>query len=174
MLVITLTGSLSSLKYGKLLGKKLNNFILERRAKKLLNQNKSKSNTNTRSEAIIHDCFIRYVLLFLSSVVPWTIIIVTCIWIPQGRNWTISLALSPLGTLLRFLLRRLNALSSTFFWGTYVANILGTGILGLLFILQQPKIGYCGADSDWKCEIIFGFSNGFCACLTTISTFVVS
>ncbi|RKO93097.1 putative fluoride ion transporter CrcB, partial [Blyttiomyces helicus] len=73
-----------------------------------------------------------------------------------------------LGTLLRFYLARLNAKFSTFPIGTFVVNMLGSGILGALYVAKNST-----SVSLLTCSSIAGLSDGFCGSLTTISTFAV-
>ena len=53
--------------------------------------------------------------------------------------------------------------------GTFVANVVGTGLLGTFHILQRtPKL-----PSPNACAILQGLMDGYCGCLTTVSTFAV-
>ncbi|KAK9472742.1 CrcB-like protein-domain-containing protein [Dipodascopsis tothii] len=72
---------------------------------------------------------------------------------------------SPLGTLTRWLLSRyLNPLKPSFPLGTFAANMLGTLLLGLFAIGQQRVSGT-------SCQVLQGLIDGYCGCLTTVSTF---
>lgn len=72
-----------------------------------------------------------------------------------------------LGSLLRFLISKpLNSLSSSFYWGTFSANILGCLLLGLL-------TGYGLRNSNLSPEYSLLFATGFCGGFTTFSTFVL-
>ena len=99
----------------------------------------------------------------------------TCAWLGMilgaclvpGTN-TFSLIFAPFGAWLRFLLSRyLNTLTIGFYWGTFVANVLGSVIEGILFgILITFSL------DSLQCESIWAVKYGFCGGLTTISTFV--
>ncbi|KAK5994599.1 Fluoride export protein 1 [Cladobotryum mycophilum] len=79
-----------------------------------------------------------------------------------------SLVFAPLGCLLRFYLSvRLNGKIPSFPLGTFVANIFGTAMLGMAWDLAHAPIGGVIA-----CQILQGIEDGFCGCLTTISTWV--
>lgn len=55
--------------------------------------------------------------------------------------------------------------------GTFVANILGTLLLGMAWDLQHAR--NIGARSANACAVLLGVQEGFCGCLTTVSTWVV-
>ncbi|CAH7667945.1 hypothetical protein BY996DRAFT_4575995 [Phakopsora pachyrhizi] len=85
---------------------------------------------------------------------------------------TYSMIISPTGTLARFYLGKINLLNIStrhgFPFGTFLANSLATGFLAALTFLQytshsrkQPEL--CGG--------LQGLKDGFCGCLSTISTF---
>lgn len=92
---------------------------------------------------------------------------------PPNKSWrsqaVFSVVFAPLGCLLRFYLaKHLNGKIASFPVGTYMANILGTIILGMSWDLQHvPMGGVIG------CQVLQGIQDGFCGCLTTVSTWVV-
>ena len=72
------------------------------------------------------------------------------------------------GTLTRYLLSLwLNPLAKIMPLGTLTANSLGTGLLGMLRVLQ----GKPTPVSQNTCAILQGLGDGYCGCLTTVSTF---
>ncbi|KAH9938199.1 CrcB-like protein-domain-containing protein [Fomitopsis serialis] len=72
------------------------------------------------------------------------------------------------GTLTRYLLSiNLNRRLKLFPLGTFAANILGTGLIGLFEVLQSTH----GPLSVNACNVLNGLANGYCGCLTTVSTF---
>ncbi|KAK7691059.1 hypothetical protein QCA50_006162 [Cerrena zonata] len=84
---------------------------------------------------------------------------------------TAALLFSFPGTLTRYLLSLyLNPKLSLFPLGTFTANMFGTALLALFHVLQ-------GIDSDPvspnACAILQGLADGYCGCLTTVSTFAV-
>lgn len=89
----------------------------------------------------------------------------------RGRV-TYSLVLGPPGTLLRFHLARLNGKPAWerrgFPFGTFAANMFGTAIYALAAMLQVSGAGANGVEA---CSVLQGVRDGFCGCLTTISTF---
>ncbi|KAL1915202.1 uncharacterized protein VTP21DRAFT_7478 [Calcarisporiella thermophila] len=104
-------------------------------------------------------------LAISGGVVLWTGMALLAGFVSSGRAWSLPLVMAPLGTLFRWVL----ALSLNNRYpiplGTLVANILGTALLAA-FIISRPAM-------PPSCEISSGLIDGFCGCLTTISTFIV-
>ena len=72
------------------------------------------------------------------------------------------------GTLTRYLLSiRLNPISKLFPLGTFAANSFGTALLGAIHILQNMRTPV----PPNACAILQGLGDGYCGCLTTVSTF---
>jgi fluoride exporter len=75
------------------------------------------------------------------------------------------------GALTRHVLSiQLNTLLKALPLGTFTANSIGTALLGIFHVLQN-KSGH--PVSSNACALLQGLSDGFCGCLTTVSTFVV-
>ncbi|KAI0597588.1 CrcB-like protein-domain-containing protein [Biscogniauxia sp. FL1348] len=81
---------------------------------------------------------------------------------------TFALVFAPLGCLARFYASLvLNGRMSSFPLGTFAVNIFGTIVLGMSWDLAHvPEGGVIG------CQILQGIEDGFCGCLTTVSTWV--
>lgn len=91
---------------------------------------------------------------------------------PPHKAWRgqaiFSLVFAPLGCLLRFYLSlHLNGKMATFPVGTFSANVLGTAVLGMAWDLAHVPLG-----GIVGCQVLQGIEDGFCGCLTTISTWV--
>ncbi|KAI1134871.1 hypothetical protein F5Y05DRAFT_396727 [Hypoxylon sp. FL0543] len=85
----------------------------------------------------------------------------------RGRA-TFALVFAPLGCLGRFYASLyLNGYLPSFPLGTFAVNIFGTAILGMAWDLAHVPIG--GVIS---CQVLQGIEDGFCGCLTTVSTWV--
>ncbi|KAI8667305.1 hypothetical protein LRP88_00943 [Fusarium phalaenopsidis] len=91
---------------------------------------------------------------------------------PPHESWRgqalFSLVFAPLGCLVRFYLSlHLNGKMATFPVGTFTANVVGTVLLGMAYDLAHVPLG-----GVVGCQVLQGIEDGFCGCLTTISTWV--
>ncbi|PHH68176.1 hypothetical protein CDD80_199 [Ophiocordyceps camponoti-rufipedis] len=100
----------------------------------------------------------------------WLASILLCALLPH-RSWRgilFALVFAPLGTLLRFRLALwLNGARPSFPLGTFTANMVGTAVLGMAWDLEHVPIG-----GVVGCQVLMGVGDGFCGCLTTVSTWV--
>ncbi|KAH7349833.1 CrcB-like protein-domain-containing protein [Plectosphaerella cucumerina] len=79
-----------------------------------------------------------------------------------------ALVFAPLGCLLRHHLGLvLNPRLASFPLGTFAANVGGTAVLGMAWDLAHAPVGGLVA-----CQVLMGVEDGFCGCLTTVSTWV--
>ncbi|KFH48453.1 hypothetical protein ACRE_007090 [Hapsidospora chrysogenum ATCC 11550] len=79
-----------------------------------------------------------------------------------------ALVFAPLGCIARFYLSlHLNGKMASFPLGTFVANVTGTAVLGMAFDIAHVPIG-----GVVGCQVLQGVDDGFCGCLTTVSTWV--
>lgn len=137
--------------------------------------------------------FIDRIVVFLAFGV-WLGATIMAIWPPDqpggpngGENWQretwrgeviFALVFAPLGCLARFYVSLyLNARIPAFPLGTFFVNVFGTAILGMFYDLQHAPLG--GAFRGMVgggvvgCQVLQGCMDGFCGCLTTVSTWVV-
>ncbi|KAI0435732.1 CrcB-like protein-domain-containing protein [Xylaria telfairii] len=86
----------------------------------------------------------------------------------RGRA-TFALVFAPIGCLARFYASaRLNGRLAAFPLGTFIVNVTGTAVLGLAWDLAHvPEGGII------TCQVLQGIEDGFCGCLTTVSTWVL-
>jgi CrcB protein len=85
----------------------------------------------------------------------------------RGRA-VFAIVFAPLGCLCRFYASLyLNGKISSFPLGTFAANISGTAILGMSWDLQHVPLG-----GVVGCQVLQGIEDGYCGCLTTVSTWV--
>lgn len=92
--------------------------------------------------------------------------------LPPHDYWrgdaTFALVFAPLGTLARFYASLwLNGRKASFPVGTFVVNVFGTAVLGMAWDLQRVPLG-----GGVGCQVLQGIEDGFCGCLTTVSTWV--
>lgn len=88
---------------------------------------------------------------------------------------TFALVFAPLGCLLRFYASmKLNGLVPAFPLGTFAVNMLGTAIEGMCYDIQHVGVGVAGMAGGGfvGCQVLQGVMDGFCGCLTTVSTWV--
>lgn len=91
---------------------------------------------------------------------------------PPHNRWRgeilFALVFAPLGCLARFYLSiHLNAKIASFPLGTFTANVGGTAVLGMAWDIAHARVGGLAG-----CQVLQGIEDGFCGCLTTISTWV--
>lgn len=88
-----------------------------------------------------------------------------------------ALVFAPLGTLARFYISLLlNGRVPSFPLGTFTVNVLGTIILGMAWDLQHVPLGSARGKVGGGlvgCQVLQGIQDGFCGCLTTVSTWVL-
>ena len=87
-----------------------------------------------------------------------------------------ALAFAPPGCLARYYISLfLNPLLPSFPLGTFTANIFGTAVLGMAYDLQRVPLLASGipGGSLIGCQVLQGVMDGFCGCLTTVSTWVL-
>lgn len=72
------------------------------------------------------------------------------------------------GTLTRYLLSiKVNPLLKLFPLGTFTANTFGTALIGTFHVLQSTRT----PPSPNGCAVLQGLIDGYCGCLTTVSSF---
>ncbi|KAJ3182154.1 hypothetical protein HDU85_003196 [Gaertneriomyces sp. JEL0708] len=108
-----------------------------------------------------------YFTLVLAAAVVIVVVLLSIFVVAHRGIWFATL-FGPPGTIIRFKLSKLNVRNMRFAYGTFIANILGTALLAGLFIAR-----YKVPLHSTSCNIIVGFSDGFCGCLTTVSTFII-
>ncbi|KAF8421065.1 CrcB-like protein-domain-containing protein [Tirmania nivea] len=118
---------------------------------------------------------------FFDKMVPllaigiWIGSIAVAVVIKQWRGKALfACVFSPLGALARFWVSKLlNPRIKGFPLGTFAVNIFGSALLAGV-VAGQYSHGWTGTAGRivW-CQLLSGVGNGFCGCLTTVSTWVV-
>lgn len=114
--------------------------------------------------------FFRYTLSTIAILMYGATFVAYFLLPPHYRHQiTAALIFSFPGTLTRYLLsiflnKRLKALPL----GTLSANIVGTALVASFHVLQTTP----SPPSRTACSILQGLVDGYCGCLTTVSTFV--
>lgn len=84
-----------------------------------------------------------------------------------------SLLLAPPGAIIRYALSKLNTRPpwfQRFPIGTFVANIAATMLIAGVYAGQRRP---AAAGAATTCDALYALQDGFCGCLSTVSTFVV-
>jgi fluoride exporter len=109
----------------------------------------------------------------LGSAISWSLFILIYVAFgivqPHQRVAVLGpMAFSVFGTWTRHLLGvRLNLHFTHFPLGTFVSNMLGTAILGGMYVVRCT---YPGLDYT-RMAVVQGIMDGFCGCLSTVSTY---
>lgn len=98
----------------------------------------------------------------------WAGAILMAAFIPKWRGDALfACVFAPLGVYARFWISRwLNPIAKGFPLGTFAVNIAGSAILA------ATSAGRYEVKSLVGCGLLIGVADGFCGCLTTVSTFV--
>ncbi|CUS24575.1 LAQU0S17e02036g1_1 [Lachancea quebecensis] len=102
-------------------------------------------------------------------------IVLAAVYNNNSRYWTFAAVFSFPGTLLRYVLAKyLNPQVQHFPLGTFAANVFGTVLLAVFTLLARGKAadGSRLIKSTTTNDVLVALGNGFCGCLTTISTLV--
>lgn len=100
--------------------------------------------------------------------------------VPPNDAWRsqalFACVFAPIGCLLRYYISMyLNPINSTFPVGTFTVNIFGTAVIGMAYDLQHVSLSTTGLVGGGivGCQVLQGIMDGFCGCLTTVSTWIV-
>jgi fluoride ion exporter CrcB/FEX len=108
--------------------------------------------------------------LSVFSITTYAATLITYFFLPSRhrREVTAALVFSFPGTLTRYLLSTtLNPRLKALPLGTFVANLSGTALIAAFHTLQSTP----SPPSQNGCDILQGLIDGYCGCLTTVSTF---
>lgn len=125
--------------------------------------------------------------IILIAWIAWALVIILCIWPPDRgtpvtESWhtvwmpiILALVFAPVGCLARFYASlHLNGMIVRFPLGTFVVNMVGVAVLGMCWDLQRaPLINSMIGGGQIGCQVLQGIQDGFCGCLTTVSTWIL-
>ncbi|KNG82205.1 hypothetical protein ANOM_009981 [Aspergillus nomiae NRRL 13137] len=119
----------------------------------------------------------------------WILVICLVVLLPQDHGATtlwspniwrgpflFSLVFAPIGCVSRFYLSlKLNSRILGFPLGTFTVNIIGTMVFGMAYSIQHATVSTSPLTIGGitGCEVLEGIMDGFCGCLTTVSTWVL-
>ena len=149
-LVIVMIASFASFYYGKYLVKQFN----------------PSSTTTTRFEIIFVQQLRRCEWIGTGlGLTLWILMAFLSAYVYPEPVW-LAAVFGPLGTWTRFGLAQLNQRISSFPIGTFIANMLGVTLLALMTVSSFSVTGT-------PCLFVLAVSNGYCGCLSTVSTFII-
>jgi fluoride ion exporter CrcB/FEX len=111
---------------------------------------------------ILEGCF------FICMWFVLTALVIASPWLLDRRDLMFSGLLASVGTYFRWHLSPLNSVFQKFKLGTFLANILGSWLLGGVLYAQDLY-----SDRIWVRDILVGVADGLCSSLTTVSSFAV-
>ena len=103
-------------------------------------------------------------------VITTSIVVIIPLIFFNRHDFMFSFVLASLGAYLRWHLSPLNSAFQHFKLGTFLANVLGTWVLGAAYLLDHHHEEETGIEVK---GLLYGATAGFCGCLTTVSTFAV-
>jgi len=113
--------------------------------------------------------------IFIGGILAW-IAVICLIVIESWRPWTFACIVSPIACWTRYYVSKwLNPRIKRFPLGTFTVNIFATIVLAFLTLVNRGKLANGGriVNTVLSCHMIKGLEDGYCATLSTVSTFVV-
>uniref|UniRef100_H2Y779 Uncharacterized protein n=1 Tax=Ciona savignyi TaxID=51511 RepID=H2Y779_CIOSA len=89
-----------------------------------------------------------------------------------GKQIWMAVLFAPFGASIRAYLAKYKVDRFKFPLGTFLANLLGALVLAAINVINTRAVT-CGSGAIcWSTVVTYGVGTGFCACLTTVSTFM--
>jgi fluoride ion exporter CrcB/FEX len=160
--LVTLAMSLNGLVFGHHIGSWIAPFLFK------------SMESGTELNVIPRGFSIRYLrkydyIVILIGVASWLGVMFAAIFAKDQKELALACVFAPFGALLRWYLSFFNGRFKGFPIGTFTANIFGTIVIAVLGLVESGV--YVTAIA---CDVVKGLADGFCGCLTTISTFMVT
>jgi len=116
------------------------------------------------------------IVITLLAIILWIALLISaCFYDPPFP--IVALLFAPFGALLRWILGKfLNVLNPDFPIGTFIANIAGSIGIGIAVVYMRKLSFLLNEDEatlNIRCRILIGIEEGFCGCLSTVSTFIL-
>lgn len=108
-----------------------------------------------------------YLVIFF-GILSWLGVILASIFAQDQKKLALACVFAPVGALTRWYLSFYNGKIPSFPIGTFIANIFGTIVLAVLSLLQSGP-----SMLPIACDVTQALADGYCGCLTTVSTFIV-
>ncbi|KAI8353145.1 CrcB-like protein-domain-containing protein [Mortierella sp. GBAus27b] len=174
-LIATLAMSITGLQLGTHLGEAILPLLSKTSLTPIIPQSSQPNAAPKPAHPPAHWTAFDYIII-VSCTVLWIGMIIATVFIPEAsisswRHVTLATCFAPLGAILRWYLSRFNSRIKTFPVGTFAVNIGGSLILAAIVCLQHTP--GAGGTSPLACQVLSGLQDGFCGCLTTISTFAL-
>lgn len=103
------------------------------------------------------------------GICSWLGVIFAAIFSQNQKELALVCVFSPAGALARWYLSFYNGKWPHFPIGTYIANVFATAFIAVLALLQSGVF-----LMPIACQVVQALQDGFCGCLSTISTFTVT
>ncbi|KAL0259309.1 hypothetical protein SLS55_005045 [Diplodia seriata] len=169
VLILEVAAGLASLSFGAHAALYSERIIVARPVIPKKKNEKKKTTTTTTTRSVLDP------LVAVLAWPMWLGAVLMGIWAPHGHGaWrgqaVFALVFAPAGCVARYRLSAwLNGRVPRFPLGTFAANVCGTVVLGMCYDLQHTG----GGRGVVGCQVLQGVMDGFCGCLTTVSTWVL-
>ncbi|KAI8969968.1 CrcB-like protein-domain-containing protein [Mycotypha africana] len=169
--VVTLAMSLNGLKFGQHVGEWLTGILNSHPTRCFGRQEENKMMSEEKIVPkgwSVRSLTRKDYCTILFGIACWIGVILAAIFTENQKELALACVFAPVGALLRWMLSFVNKKNVTFPLGTYIANIFGTAVLAALILSRSgPQL------TPISCNVVEALGDGFCGCLTTISTFMV-
>ncbi len=143
---------------GFLIGRHLSLFILPPSLK-----------TRKRVQFLNDDICIWFFVILIILSIPALVLVAVLLPVNQNTYFIYSVIFAPFGSLTRYTLSIIFNFNPNFPYGTLLANVIGSYIYFGMVAINE----YVHTLSLLETQIIISIIQGYCGCLTTVSTFIL-
>ncbi|KAI9229687.1 MAG: CrcB-like protein-domain-containing protein [Piptocephalis tieghemiana] len=129
---------------------------------------RTRTGLHTTDLRIGHSTWVNVTLLLL-GLISTVVLLVISICVVSHRSYTMAACLATPGTLIRWYLSRWNRILSHFPVGTFTVNVFGAWIYGGVWLAARSRHPWTSPN---LCIFLQALLDGFCGCLTTVSTLI--